>query len=108
MVSTKKFIEKEEKKMGYEKEIDVSDLDIWDFDKKGNRKISVDKCANYLIKKYTFKTITERSDFKTFVFRGNYDSIGNGFIKVEIEKVIREYCNNYLVVLIVPQPNHDE
>jgi len=84
-------------KEGESKNLKNEEPDIFDFDKRGNKKINVENCANYLINKFIFKTISERNDFKTFIFQGNYNPVGNGFIKVQIEELIKDSCNNYLV-----------
>jgi len=71
---------------------------IWDYDNKGNKKLNLESASNFLINKFTFKTILTTKDFQTYIFNGKtYDQIGTGFIKVEIEKLVGENCNNYIV-----------
>lgn len=79
-------------------EIHEEKIDIWDYDSKGNKKINIENASNFLIKKFVFKTIPTTKDFETYIFNGKtHDKIGTGFIKVEIEKLVGEICNNYIV-----------
>lgn len=91
-INNKEFREK----MDYKEEIETPD--IWDYDKRGNKKVNCDRASNYLTKKYIFKTINGIKDSLTYVFQdGIYSEVGIGFIKSEIETLIGESCNNYLV-----------
>jgi len=64
--------------------------------------VDINKVADFLIKKFIFKTIHGNKIAETFCYnQGLYERVGDGFIKVESERLIGNKCSNYLVSEIV-------
>lgn len=96
----KKAIEiiSKEKKTNHQKkdeEHDVEDFLIIEYNSKGkeiSRKINIEEVANYLIQKYSFKTIYGDRGETCFVFDGKiYSKDSRGLIKSKCEEILNKY-----------------
>jgi len=71
-------------------------------DKKGEDKLSIDKITNYLLYKYSFKTIYGTKDEKIYFFdEGIYTLRGKEVIKTNVEKLLKSYCNSRIVMEVL-------
>jgi len=85
---------------------DCADVFEYHFNKNTHKEeivgVDINKVADFLIQKFILKTIFGNKMTETFVYsNGIYSKVGDGFIKVESEKIIGNKCSNYLVSEIV-------
>jgi len=67
-------------------------------DEKGKEKISIPKVTDYLLSKFTFKTIFGRKDESIYVYdEGIYKLRGREIIKTEIEIILNYRCSTQIV-----------
>lgn len=67
-------------------------------DDNGNEKVSIDKVADYLLNKFSFKTIFGiKSDIIYLYNNGIWIKDGRGKIKTETERLLKSWCKNNLV-----------
>ncbi len=61
-----------------------------------SRKVNIDKVTEYLMEKYTFKTIFQtKSEDIYFYEDGIYLKTGRKIIQTKVEKILREYSTNH-------------
>ncbi len=90
------------KRLDYNKLLGLGILCEEKIGKKVVVKISIPKTVDYMRKNFVFKTIFGKSKDDVFVFdNGIYINKGNEIIKKETERLLREYCNNHIVVEVL-------
>lgn len=67
-------------------------------DEKGKEKISIPKVTEYLLNKFTFKTIFGRKDELVYFYNnGIYEQRGREIIKTEVEIILNYRCSTQIV-----------